>query len=133
MIRELGELLGWGVFIFYGIAILNYIVKFANKNFKDIINKNEKIRDIYNWAMKIIIKYHKYFGGVTLIVLLSHFLIQFSYRGIKTTGLIAAILLILEFILGAIGVYKKKRSGLWFYMHRFISVVLLIAIILHVL
>lgn len=133
MIKELGGLFGWSIFALYCISVLNYILKVINKNFKDIINKNENISRIYKMLMKIIIKYHKYFGGATLIFLLFHFIIEFTYRGLNITGAIAAILMIIELLLGVYGVYKKKRDGLWFYMHRIIAILLGISIVIHLL
>jgi hypothetical protein len=82
--------------------------------------------------MKIIVKNHKLFGYLTVIFILLHFAIQFSQHGLNNTGVIAAGILLLQVGIGIYGSKAKKRGRTWLMIHRTITVVLLIAIAVHI-
>ena len=132
--KELGEFLGWLIIISYGLTVLNFIVKAVNKKYSKQIAKNIKFKKHFTAVMRFIIKNHKFFGFATVGFILIHFAVQFTNRGLNITGLIAAIIMILQIFLGMYGAYiNKKRAGAWFYTHRTIAAVLLAAIFIHIL
>lgn len=112
---------------------MSFVVKVVNKKFGKAMLQYPNLKKYYGLFMKIIIKYHKLFGFLTIAFILGHFLIQFSKRGINITGAIAASVMLLQVVLGVLGaVVYKKRSGAWFVIHRFIAVLLIVVIGVHI-
>lgn len=133
--RDLIGILGWVTAISFGVAILNYFMKFINKKYINKLGKEKKqIVDLYRKVMKIIIRYHKLAGTIAVISVLTHFFIAFSNGRISISGIIAAILMVLIFILGFYGAFiNKKIKGSWLKVHRLIAFALIIAIAIHIL
>jgi hypothetical protein len=131
--EEYGELFGLLIILFYVLAVLNFCFKFLNRNYRDKLKKNEEFYKFYMKILKFFVKYHKYFGGAAVLMILIHFYIQFSRFGISVTGCIAAGVMLLQVGLGIYGQVQKKRSKTWLMMHRGIAALLLIAILVHVL
>ena len=129
---NIGELLGWLLVITLTATILNYCIKFVNKNFGKSIQKNETAKNVMKFLMKVFVKNHRFFGMGTILILLLHFLVQFTTYGPNLTGTLAAILLFIQAGLGMYGSIKKKpRKGIWFIAHRIIAVFIVMAVILH--
>ncbi len=129
---EFGELFG-GLTIFFFIAtVMNYIVKFINRRFGREIAKYPEFKKVWMKLMKLLVKYHKYFGFATVASLMIHFLVQSNFKYISTTGLIAGGVMLSQLLLGMYGAFiNKKRKGTWFITHRTISVALILAIAIH--
>lgn len=132
MAGELGEFFGGFIIFLYALTVLNYIVKFINKKFRDKLVKNQKFYQLFLKLMKFIIKHHKLFGVLTVVFILLHFALQFIQYGLSITGVIAAFIMLLQVVLGIYGFKMKKRSKPWLIAHRLIAVLLLIVIIIHV-
>lgn len=132
--EQLGELFGWLTLIFVGSALLNFILKFAKKNFPEQIGKINHGNDIMKFLMNIFVKNHKLFGMGAVVFVLTHFIIQFTRGEIRISGYIAAGILILMAI-GGIILYAKKlnRKSLIFKLHRASGFILGFAIIAHLL
>lgn len=131
---DFGELLGILTIILFSIAISNYLVKFVNRTWGKQIAKYPRFKSVWTLFMRLIVKYHRYFGVAALLTLGLHFYIQSTYVYLSTSGILAGSLLLTQFALGVYGAYvNKKRKGFWFIAHRTISVLLLIAILNHVL
>jgi hypothetical protein len=130
---DLGELFGFLIILFYVLAVLNFCFKFLNRNFRNTLKKNEGFYKIYMKFLKFFVKYHKYFGGATIVMILVHFYLQFSRFGISVTGCIAAGVMLLQVGLGVYGMVQKKRSKTWLMLHRGIAAILLVVILIHVL
>lgn len=129
---EFGGFFGWVIVVCYGLAVLNYVLKLLNKKFGSTIKKNDTVKKYFSMILKLIVKYHKIFGALTILVIIVHFLIMYFTVGIKISGLIAATAMIIEFINGMYGARMKKRTKVWLYSHRVISVFIGIAIVVHV-
>lgn len=139
--REFANLLGWITLYGFGLAILNFFVKFIFKNYIATFIKKKpteakkytKLISIYKIVMKYVVKYHKVLGGIGMLVLLFHLTLELQYRHLSTTGLIAAILMVVVVILGILGatVFKKKPRGTWLIVHRVAAFSLIIFILLH--
>lgn len=131
---EFGESLGILTLILFSVAVSNYVVKFINRKWGKQIANHPKFKSIWSKVMRFIVKYHRYFGIAALLSLALHFYVQSTFVYLSTSGILAGSLLLAQFALGVYGAYiNKKRKGLWFYTHRTISVLLLIAIVNHVL
>lgn len=128
----MGEFFGLLIIIFYGLAALNFCLKFLNRNYNNILKKNEDFYKLYMILLKFFVKNHRYFGGTIIIILLTHFILQFSRFGFSITGGIAASLMMMQIGLGVYGQYKKNKNKIWLVFHRGIALALLIAILIHV-
>lgn len=129
---EFGGFFGWTIVVCYGIAVLNYVFKFLNKKFSSTIKKNDIVKKYFNMLLKLIVKYHKIFGSLTILFILVHFLIMYSTIGIKISGLIVATVMLIEIISGMYGTRMKKRTKGWLYSHRIISIIIGVALVVHV-
>lgn len=134
MFEKLGGLFGWLlVWAFIG-TILNYCLKLVNKRFGKKISANPSAKKVMKVLMTIFVRNHKYFGLATVVLLLAHFVAQFSRFGINVTGCIAAVIMIIQAGLGiCANIRKKPRKGMWFYAHRLIALLLILGIALHLL
>lgn len=132
MLKELGGLFGWLlVFAFVG-TILNYCLKFVNKCYSKKISVYPASKKTMKILMTVFVRNHKYFGLATVGLLLVHFIIEFAKSGINVTGCIAAVIMILQVLLGVYATIKKKpRKGTWFIVHRIISVLIIVGIAIH--
>lgn len=130
---EFGDLFGWAIVICYGLTILNYVLKMLNRKFSSTIKKNDTVKKYFNMILKLIVKYHNVFGFLTILFILVHFLIMYSTRGLKTSGLVVAAIMLIQIISGVYGARMKKRTKAWLYSHRVISILIGIAVLIHVL
>lgn len=129
---ELGELFGSLIIVFYALAVLNFCFKFLNRKYKETLKKNDAFYKTYMKLLKFFLKYHRYFGGATILMILIHFYLQFSRFGISITGCVAAGLMLLQIGLGAYGQFRKKKGKAWLMVHRGIAALLLVTILIHV-
>ena len=134
-LRELSGLFGWIVVWAFTLALCNYILKFINKKWGiKLKNYNKKLSDIYAKVMKYIIKYHKFFGGLTILFILIHFTIMYYYFGFNVSGMVAAVSMIVLVLLGVYGSFiSKQKRGNWLYLYKVVSLIVLISIIVHLL
>jgi hypothetical protein len=132
---DLIGLLGWVTAISFGLAILNYFIKFINKKYISKLGKEKKqIVDLYRKVMKLIVRNHKLIGTVAVVSVLTHFFIAFSSNHVSLTGIIAASIMVVIFILGVYGAYiNKNYKGMWLKVHRIMAFTLLLAIAIHIL
>jgi Cytochrome oxidase assembly protein. len=130
--EELGGFFGDLIILFYALAVLNFCFKYLNRNFRDKLKKNEDFYKVFMKILKIFVKYHRYFGGATIIMILVHFYLQFIRFGISVTGCFAAGIMILQILLGIYGQVKKPKGKVWIMLHRGIAVLLLITILIHI-
>ena len=125
----LGGFFGGMIILCYLGTLLNFILKRINR--MDSMRKNKKT--VNKSLMTIFVKNHKYWGFATVVFIILHFSVQYYYYGISSSGMIAAGTMIVQMLLGVYGTYIfKKRSGVWFVLHRVIAVLLLVVIFLHV-
>lgn len=129
---ELGELFGFLIIMFYALALLNFCLKFLNRNCQDTLKKNEGFYKFYMKLLKFFLKYHKYFGGATIVMILIHFFIQFTRFGISITGGIAAGTMLLQIGLGIVVGKQKSKNKVWLIVHKGIAALLLVAILIHI-
>lgn len=132
--REFGKLCGWISAWGYGIALLNFFVKYINKKYTNKMPKDKKkYADIYRFIMKFVVRYHKIAGIVASIALVAHFYFMYQYKGVSIPGLIAAVVMWIVFVLGIYGVWiNKNMRGPWVKVHRILSFILIVLVAFHV-
>lgn len=132
MFKGFGGVFGWALIIAIAGTMLNYGLKFVNKHFGKKISDYPAGKKLMKVLMTIFVRNHKYFGFAAVLLLLAHFMIQFSTYGLNITGGIAALLLVVQVGLGIYGIAKKRpRRGTWFIAHRIIAVLFILGIAFH--
>jgi len=134
LIYKLGNFLGWLTIALFAGTIANYVVKFINKKYGKQIAASSTGKKIITFLMKVFVKNHRYFGIGAFAALFLHFIIQYLKFGFSISGIIAAVLLILQVLLGIYAFMNKKpRRGMWFIAHRSIAVLLILGMAFHLL
>ena len=128
----MGEFFGILIIILYGLTISKYILRFIDKKYKDKLSKYETFYKIFSIIKKFVMKNHRILGVSSILVLLIHFIIQFSTVGFSLTGLLAVVLLISQAILGIYMVVNRKRFKTILKIHKVLASILLIAILIHI-
>lgn len=131
---KLGNLMGWLTILLFAGTIANYVVKFISKKCGRQISASPAGQKTMRILMKVFVKNHRYFGFGSFIALLLHLILQLLNFGFSISGIIAAVLLIVQVILGIYATLKKKpRRGAWFITHRTIAVLLILGLAFHLL
>lgn len=131
--EDFAEFFGWISAIGYGVALLNFFIKYINKKYIIKLSKDKKeVVDYYRILMRFVVKYHRFFGIMGSIAVIVHSFIMFNVEGLSITGIIAAITMWLIFLLGIYGTYISKNvRGNWVKIHRSLSFLLVIMLFIH--
>ena len=129
---EIGELLGILTAILFGVAILNYCVKFANRKWVMKLPKESKFRQYYTSVMKFVVKNHRFFGFGAAVLMVAHVVVQILFRWVSISGIVTASLAVVTVILGAIMFKAKKRTPAMLWAHRGSVIALIAAFLVHV-
>ena len=128
---ELGEALGILTVLLYGAAILNFFIKWGNRNWVMKLPKENGFRTAYQTVMKFLVKNHRFFGIGAAAVMVTHVIIQITFRWVSVTGLIAAGLALVTITLGIVLFKSKKRTPAMLWAHRGSVIALTLAILTH--
>lgn len=136
VIIELAKFLGWVIVWAAVFAMGTFIVKFINKNYLKKITETFKdkkiVLDYYKKIVGFIIKKHKIFGIVAVVLVLFHFVILWKYIELSLSGVIAMILMIFTALVGIYMNYNKKANkALLIKFHKYSAILLAVAIIIH--
>jgi len=127
-----GSILGWLIIASLLLTLMNYPIKKINRA-ASRLPQTDKRRQLAARLTRFLTGNHRFLALLTLILLIAHLIIQSIYRWISLSGLIAAALLIVTGLFGGFGHFvRKKKRGTWFYIHRSLAALLVIAIIVHV-
>jgi hypothetical protein len=131
----LGRILGWLIVSGFLLAVLNYPVKLIYRKRVAALPRESATKRRYQIFMRFITSAHRYFAAIASAALIAHFIIQYTnYGRLRISGVIAAVLLIIQGSLGAYGTYIKKRKPAgWLKVHRINAALLIAAITAHVL
>lgn len=127
----LGEALGIITATLYGVAVLNFFIKWGNRNWIMKLPKENSFRSAYQSVMKFLVKNHRFFGFGAAAVMVSHVIIQIIFQWVSVTGLIAAGLALLTVALGIVMFKSKKRTPAMLWAHRGSVIALTIAVLVH--
>jgi cytochrome b561 len=132
--KDFSEILGWIVTCGFGIAMLNFILKFINKKcISKLPKEKENIIKVYRIIMKYVIKYHKAIGIITSLAVITHLILMSIFVRISNTGIVAMSLMISVFLLGMYGAFiNKNYKGNWLKVHRVLAFLAVIAIGIHI-
>ena len=129
---ELGEALGVITAVLFGIAILNFFIKWGNRNWVMKLPKENAFRSGYQTVMKFLVKNHRFFGFGAALVMVSHVVLQITFQWVSITGLITAGLAVVTVALGVIMFKSKKRTPAMLWAHRGAVIALTLAFLAHV-
>lgn len=134
-VKEFGKMLGWISFWGYGIALLNFFMKYINKKYINRIPKDKKsYSDLYRMVMRYVVKYHKMAGIIASIAVLGHLYLMYMTKGLSIPGLTALIVMIVVALLGIYGFFiNRNMRGHWLKIHRILSFILIALILFHLL
>ena len=65
----LGEALGIITATLYGVAVLNFFIKWGNRNWIMKLPKENSFRSAYQSVMKFLVKNHRFFGFGVIVPL----------------------------------------------------------------
>lgn len=131
--RELAGLMGWVSLYAFGIAILNFILKYINKKYISSLPKDKSnIIKPYKTLMKYVVKYHKAVGIVAVGAMAAHLTLMTLYVRTSISGFVAMSLMTLIVIIGLYGVLlHKKYNKPWLKVHRLLAALLVLALAVH--
>ena len=129
---ELGEALGVITAVLFGIAILNFFIKWGNRNWVMKLPKENAFRSGYQTVMKFLVKNHRFFGFGAALVMVSHVVLQITFQWVSITGLVTAGLAVVTVALGVIMFKSKKRTPAMLCAHRGAVIALTLAFVAHV-
>lgn len=130
--RELGEFLGWFTVVFFSLSFLNPVVKYVQKTFGKTLLKKETLKKPWQMFMKFIVKNYRLFGLIAALGAVGHFLVQYSRWGFVLSGVVPAVLMLLQGALGyLVSNAKKETKKTLLLVHKIIAVLMVLAIGTH--
>lgn len=131
---ELAEFIGWIAVWGFCFGVLSYLIKFINKVYiSKLPQQKKKSIYLYHFTMKLIIKYHKTVGILTVIAAIIHMILMFGFFELNLSGIIAVGLMLCLLLSGLYGaLINKKRNGYWLKIHKAFTIVLIIVIMIHI-
>lgn len=128
----LGRALGVVTAVLYCGAILNFFIKWGNRNWVVKLPKESAFRTSYQSVMKFFVKNHRFFGLGAAAVMVAHTVIQILFRWVSVTGIVTAGFAVVAIILGGIMFKSKKRTPAMLWSHRGAVIAMTLAFFVHV-
>ena len=129
---EIGKVLGILTASLFGVAILNFVVKFVNRRWVVKLPRESGFRRGYTSVMKFLVKNHRFFGFGAAALMAAHIVVQILFRWVSVTGIVTAGLAIVTVALGIFMFKAKKRTPAMLWAHRGAAVALIAALVAHV-
>jgi hypothetical protein len=134
-IGDLGELFGYLAVAMFGFAAFRYVLKWFFKTYGKWVKEHTKLHPLLLKIMDLNKKLHPWVGLAAAIFVISHFTTQFIIQGYQSpSGLISASLMVVQVAGGFAGQYvmKKPRPKWWLWVHRSITVALVLGLAIHI-
>ena len=131
--RDIGNLIGILTAILFGVAIINFVIKFVNRKWVMKLPKESKFKQGYTTVMKFLVKNHRFFGFGAAATMVAHVVMQLLFKYPLITGIITAALAVVTVMLGGIMFKAKKRTPAMLWAHRSAVIALIVAFCVHVL
>ena len=128
--EKLGEALGWVAAVCYFISVANFFVKRIFKAWVVKLPKDSALKKGYQLFMKLLVKYHRYFGIAAGAFALFHLCWQLVNVRVSYSGVLVASLMAATAILGIFIAYGRK--GRLTGIHRPMAMAVLAVILFHV-
>ncbi len=129
---QVGNLLGILTALLFGIAILNFCVKFVNRKWVMKLPKESKFKQSYTAVMKFLVKNHRFFGLGAAVLMVLHIVLQLVFKWVSVTGILTAALAVVTVALGVVLFKAKKRTPAMLWAHRGAVIALILSFIAHV-
>ena len=129
---EIGEFLGILTAVAFGLAIMNYVIKFVNRKWIMKLPKENIWKQRYTWLMKFLFKNHRFFGFGAAALMVTHIVVQILFAWVSVTGIITASIAVVTVILGVIMFKAKKRTSAMLWAHRGAVIALIVSFLIHV-
>ena len=130
---QLGNLLGILTAVLFGVAVLNFVVKFVNRKWVMKLPKESRFKQGYSSVMKFLVKNHRFFGLCAAVLMVAHVVLQILFKWVSITGIITAALAVVTVMLGGYMFKAKKRTPAMLWAHRGAVIALILAFVVHVL
>lgn len=130
--RDIGNVIGILTAILFGVAILNFVVKFVNRKWVMKLPKENKFKQGYSTVMKFLVKNHRFFGLGAAVLMVAHVVLQILFKWPSVTGILTAALAVVTVSLGGILFKAKKRTPAMLWAHRSAVIALTLAFLAHV-
>jgi hypothetical protein len=128
-----GKFFGILILVGYLQALLNYPIKWVNRQWIAKLPKDSSLQRNYRAVMKFIVQQHRFLALSATVALIVHIIIQVTFKWVSPSGVIAAALLVLNSSIGAYGFFVRKgKRAAWIYVHRTTAVLLGLAIVNHI-
>ena len=127
--EKFGEALGWAAAVCYFAAVANLFIKQIFRAYIAKLPADNLWKRRYQLLMKLIVKYHRYFGIGAGVFALSHLCWQIAYVRLAYTGVLVTALMAVAVLLGVFVFNGKKRSLTG--AHRMLSLTVLAVLLLH--
>ena len=132
--KEIAKIIGWIVTWGFGIAFLNFVLKFVSRKYiAKLPIEKQNIIDFYRSIMKYVVKYHKPIGIITALAVITHFTLMSLFVKVSITGIAAMSIMLCTVLLGIYGAFiNKNYKGKWLKVHRLFAFILVILIGTHI-
>ncbi len=127
--EKIGEVFGWIAAVCYFISVANFFVKRIFKAWIAKLPKENAWKKEYQLFMKLIVKYHRYFGMIAGAFALLHLCWQIVNVRVSYSGVLVTALMAVTAIFGIFIAYRKKSSLT--NVHRPIALAVLAVILFH--
>lgn len=127
--EKIGEAAGWVAAVCYFISVANLFVKQIFRARISKLPKDNKFKSVYQKFMRLMVRYHRYFGMAAGGFALFHLCWQIVIVRVSYSGVLAAGLMVVTALLGTIIAYchRQNLTGI----HRPMAVAILVIVIFH--
>jgi len=130
----LGKLTGLLIIGLFLIEAFRFVLKQVFKRYGKWIKENTKLHPTLLKVMSLNKTYHPWVGYLIVLLIPIHVAIQTGFQFISPSGLVAAVLMTTEVVIGFLGekVLKKPRPKAWIWFHRLMPIAVFAAILIHI-
>lgn len=133
MLHYIGLFLGWIIVVGFVWESIKFFVRIINQKKIMRLPSDSPLKGNYSKFMGINFKTHQYVPLYLVTIILIHSLLELNHEGFYLLGFLASCLLLFQISLGSYGtLIKKRKKGMWLYIHRATPVILSFIIIFHV-
>jgi hypothetical protein len=126
---KFGSVLGWITAVCYFVAVSNLFIKQIFRTRVAKLPKGNAFKSVYQIFMRIVVKYHRYFGMTAGACALFHLYWQIVNVRVSYSGVLVASLLAVTAVLGIFTAYGHMSRLVK--VHRPAALVVLAVIIFH--
>lgn len=127
--EKFGELLGWIAAVCYFVSVANLFVKRIFRMWIAKLPKDSAFKKAYQTFMRLIVKYHRYFGMAAGVFAVIHLCWQLLNVRASWSGILVAALMAVTAVLGIAVAYGRKKDLTK--VHRPLALILLAVILFH--